>query len=931
MKTKIMLIVQFWMILGSLCAQKHDHTKCGAKLTKKEYQTFLDAIPKYEQWKRTQGSDRMDPQYVIPVVFHMVTYGINDGLNATPLTKEIMKCRIDDAIRIANADFNGTDAATSSLDPRFQSLRTLLPIKFVAATIDPNGNKLEIPGLDWRPEIDINFGYQDRLRSNLWFGKNGKYYMDVIITNFPNEDDGTTNQSAHAFLPTQDEIPHIVYNHRYIGNVCGSNASFGFAKIFTHEIGHYFGLSHTFIGGCTSPNDGISDTPPTAGSEGCTRNVSNTCGVFANLENFMDYNTACQAMFTREQVSTMKFWLDDMTARFPRKVLWQPSNLIATGVNPTVPVARLSSEGSSICSGSSVKFLDQSTGLPTSRSWEFTGGSPATSTAINPVVTYNTPGVYTVKLTVSNASGSNSTTQTGFVRVSSGLTTEINENFSGSFPPNGWKVTNDDNSITFVKGTEGGNGDLNSMLIDNYFYKGGAKVDYITLPMINLAAGATSSQLSFDLSYVKENESSVDQLAVEVSTNCGASWTSVYNKSKDALQTFTGTTQGQNRQFRPTLATHWRKETVNLSSYIGQANVMIRFKNTTDFGHRTWIDNVRVTRSGSVVVTPPTTTGYCAATSKVDRFFITNVKLSNINNTTSTIASNGYSDFTNQTANVTIGSSQTISVTSNYNNGTVPNHYNAWIDWNQDKVFDASEIVLTKTIGVTVTNSFTVPSAAKTGNTRMRVRYSFDAPQGACGFDARFGEVEDYTVNVTGTTTTPPSTTLAVPGGIFASDITATGFLARYDRPVAPTVVEIQILENGAWITLGTATINNFRINKRGSALNYQFRVRAVNGTNVSAWSTPFSVTLPGAAGPLGEKIDPQFKVYPNPAINEVYFITPTELKSTLIEIYDVSGRFVDKLVNTNNYNVSNLNKGVYTVKLITSEQTFNQQMIVVH
>jgi PKD repeat protein len=932
MKSKLLMIISMWMITGSLFAQGHDHTKCGSKLTDKEYKNFLDAIPKYEVWKRTQGANRMDPQYVIPVVFHMLTNGVNDGLNPTPLTKEIMKCRIDDAIRLANADFNGTDAATSTIDPRFQTLRTLLPIKFVAATIDPNGNKLEIPGLDWRPEIDINFGYENRLQSNVWFGKNGKYYMDIIITNFPNDDDGTTNQSAHAFLPTQDVIPHIVYNHRYIGNTCGSNASFGFAKVFTHEIGHYFGLSHTFQGGCTAPNDGISDTPPTAGSEGCTRNVQNSCGVFANLENFMDYNTTCQSMFTREQVSRMKFWLDDMTAKFPRKLLWQPSNLIATGVSPTVPVAKLGSEGSSICTGGTVKFLDQSTGLPTSRSWEFTGGTPGTSTAINPVVTYNTPGVYTVKLTVSNASGSNTTTQTSYIRVSNALTTDIVESFTGSFPPQGWKITNDDNSITFVKGTEGGNGDLNSLLIDNYFYKPGGKVDYITLPAINLSTGASTSQMTFDLSYVKENETSVDQLAVEVSTNCGSTWTTLYNKSKDALQTFTGTTLGQNRQFRPTLASHWRKETISLSAYAGQANVILRFKNTSGFGHRTWIDNVRVTKSGTTVVTPPTTTAYCAGTSNVDRFFITNVQLSNLNNTTSTVATNGYSDFTNQTANVTIGSSQTISVTSNYNNSTVPNHYNAWIDWNQDKVFDASEKVLTKTIGVTVTNSFIVPSTAKTGNTRMRVRYSFDAAFDACGNYTRFGEVEDYTVNVSGTTTTPPSTTLAVPGGIFASDITATGFFARYDRPVAPTVVEIQILENGAWITLGTATINNFRINKRGAALTYQFRVRAVNGTNVSAWSTPFTVNLPssGAAGTLDDKTELTFKIYPNPASSEVYFDIPKEFSSNVIEIYDVTGRVVDKLINTERYNVSNLVKGVYQVKLISNDQTFNQQMIVV-
>jgi hypothetical protein len=335
-------------------------------------------------------------------------------------------------------------------------------------------------------------------------------------------------------------------------------------------------------------------------------------------------------------------------------------------------------------------------------------------------------------------------------------------------------------------------------------------------------------------------------------------------------------------------------------------------------------------RTPGTAVTPTPSTGYCSGTAKTDRFFITNVKLGTINNSTTTISTNGYSDFTSQIANVTIGSSQTISVTTNYNNATVGNNYNAWIDWNQNKVFDADEKVLSKNIGVTVSNSFTVPTTAKTGNTRMRVRYSFDKAFDACGFDDRFGEVEDYTINVTGATT-PIGTNLAVPGGIFASSITATGFLARFDRPVAPTVIEVQILEGGSWITLGTATINNFRINKRGSALNYKFRVRAVKGTEASDWSTPFDVVLPAARIGLDQDaFEEQFRISPNPATDEIFFTLPEGTNAgAVIEIYDMSGRQVDKLINTKSYNVNKLPKGIYQVKLFTNEHIVSKPIIV--
>jgi hypothetical protein len=52
--------------------------------------------------------------------------------------------------------------------------------------------------------------------------------------------------------------------------------------------------------------------------------------------------------------------------------------------------------------GSAVAYTDYSTGNITSWSWSFPGGTPSTSTTQNPVVTYNTPGLYGATLTVSD-------------------------------------------------------------------------------------------------------------------------------------------------------------------------------------------------------------------------------------------------------------------------------------------------------------------------------------------------------------------------------------------------------------------------------------------------------------------------------------------------------------------------------------------------
>ena len=68
--------------------------------------------------------------------------------------------------------------------------------------------------------------------------------------------------------------------------------------------------------------------------------------------------------------------------------------------------------------GESVHFMDMSTGNPTSWSWTFEGGTPATSNEQNPVVTYDKAGSYAVTLTVGNGSTTATTTREAYVNVS---------------------------------------------------------------------------------------------------------------------------------------------------------------------------------------------------------------------------------------------------------------------------------------------------------------------------------------------------------------------------------------------------------------------------------------------------------------------------------------------------------------------------------
>lgn len=81
------------------------------------------------------------------------------------------------------------------------------------------------------------------------------------------------------------------------------------------------------------------------------------------------------------------------------------------------PLAEFSSNTQKGCGPLTVQFSDNSLGVPTTWSWTFAGGSPATSNLQNPTVIYPSPGIYGVTLTVTNANGSNTIKKEQFITV----------------------------------------------------------------------------------------------------------------------------------------------------------------------------------------------------------------------------------------------------------------------------------------------------------------------------------------------------------------------------------------------------------------------------------------------------------------------------------------------------------------------------------
>lgn len=349
--------------------------------------------------------------------------------------------------------------------------------------------------------------------------------------------------------------------------------------------------------------------------------ILGTFGTIENVENYMEY-AFCSKMFTPDQASIMRNTLQGDDAQ--RKNLITAATHQFTGIDLTtppvcVPKADIRANRRHACVGQTVTFTDQSYNGPvTFREWTFQDGSPATSTAANPSVTFTSYGMKTVTLTVGNATGQVTKTFTNFIDVQPDWAAYSGPKTFNLEPATQYqelRLVNDGNThsqfVPYPIGYDSGkslkltvyknlSGTMSGTEESRYYDNLGGQVDAIITPTFDLR-NTTDVTFSFNYSYATnaiQTSLMTENIRVYYSRNCGDTWIPLGNAAQSTIEKAALTIAGfaGNIDFVPTSDSDWghysRPFNVN-PTLDDRTRFKIEFT-ASDYSSNLYIDNIMV-------------------------------------------------------------------------------------------------------------------------------------------------------------------------------------------------------------------------------------------------------------------------------------------------------------------------------------------------
>ena len=254
--------------------------------------------------------------------------------------------------------------------------------------------------------------------------------------------------------------------------------------------------------------------------------------------------------------------------------------------------------------------------------------------------------------------------------------------------------------------------------------------------------------------------------------------------------------------------------------------------------------------------------GYCVPVTSfgcTDGDVIARVTLNTLDNNSGTGCPSGLLGYSNYTANPAL--TTTLQAGSSYSctvyAGQYPEGYAAWIDYNDDGVFDNvterigfsnGQVAGSGVVGV-LGSSASFPIAVSCnpplGTHRLRVRamYSTNGSAVTACTNNSYGETEDYVVTITAAVACPQ------PLGLTAINATQVSADLTWSVGCVETAWEVAVQTIGSGVPAGSGvavTATTYNVSGLTAGTLYEYYVRAdCQGNGYSAWSGPFVFSPP--------------------------------------------------------------------------------------
>ena len=358
-------------------------------------------------------------------------------------------------------------------------------------------------------------------------------------------------------------------------------------------------------------------------------------------------------------------------------------------------------------------------------------------------------------------------------------------------------------------------------------------------------------------------------------------------------------------------------------------------------------DDVDGTCLTDLTLSPPATCSagaagndYCSSTSGFPwHDWISGVLFEQIDNESGKTA---FSDFSSLSANVTAGNSYPIALTNGFSWYTYDEHWKVWVDYNQDGAFqEPDEIALSifepappnGTNGNTIFGNINIPTTALSGPTRMRISLKRSLEAAPCE-TLPFGEVEDYTVNIT-------------------NNLNDGGNLLIVDLEGAPNIEHIDLYglvktpATGNWTLEKSANNLDFDIIKSGNATKGQMAVLHEQDNEPADGQNHYRISVSDENGRLLSRRYTTvpfehvatFDLFPNPASHQASIQLSDLLgQSVRMAVFNQLGQpvyqkmFGEVVDAIHTFDINHWRDGLYKVAIFPEgRKMVSRQLLVIH